>query len=88
MAEKEKIKITKEDILNDNVELPEGYKFEKCKTKQEIRDEFQAEIDRLESELGKEPNDDILIVMGKVFHHYYYTQEQIECLEEQLKQVE
>lgn len=80
-----KIKITKEDIELDNVELPEGYEFKKYKTKQELKDEIQAEINRLESRLGEKPKDKELIDYGKLDHPYYQDLLQIGYLEEQLK---
>jgi hypothetical protein len=83
----DKIKITKEDILSDNVELPEGYKFEKYKTKQEIKDEIQAQIDELESGLGEKPKDKELIEHGIMNHPYYQTLVFIEELKEELKNI-
>ena len=83
----DKIKITKEDILSDNVELPEGYKFEKYKTKQEIKDEIQARIDELESGIGEKPKDQELMEHGEMNHPYYQTLEEIEYLKEELKNI-
>ena len=79
-----KIKITKEDILTDNVELPEGYKFEKYKTKDELDAEMLAKIDELEFLLGEKPDNKELIEYGKIFHHYYQTLDDIGWLREQL----
>lgn len=76
----DKIKITKDDITTGNVELPDGYKIEKFKTKDEISAENLAAANELEASLGEEPSDDELIIEGKMCHPYYTTLKEIEHL--------
>lgn len=75
-----KVKLTKNDITTDNVELPEGYKITKYKTNDELIAENLVEADRLEAGLGNEPADQELIELGKIDHPYYQTISEIERL--------
>lgn len=81
----DKIKITKDDIESGVVEMPEGYKIEKYKTPQDVKDEIKTQIDELEATLGEGPLDDELIEFGKMNHPYYQDVMLIEVLKEQLK---
>lgn len=78
----DKIKITKNDIDAGIIEMPDGYKIEKYKTKDELDDEIKAKIKELESE--KEPDDNELIDYGKIDHPYYRNLELIEQLKKEL----
>ncbi len=75
-----KVKVTKKDIIDDNVEMPDGYKIIKYKTKDEIDAENSARADELEAGLGDAPDDVDLINYAKQDHPYYQTLEEIEDL--------
>ena len=70
-----KIKIKKNDIETDNVELPEEYVFKRVKTKKEKRDKINEQIDELEAQQGSEPTDQEIVDSSKEFflHPYYQT---------------
>ena len=80
----DKIKITKDDILGDLVEMPEGYRIEKYKTQGEIKDENLARADDLEANLGQAPDVEDLVNYAKLDHPYYQTLKEIEQLRKQI----
>ena len=84
MIDNIKIKLTKEDIITNNVEMPEGYRITKYKTQKEIKDEMLLEADMLEDTIGNKPTDAELLKYAKLDHPYYQTLKEIERLREQL----
>jgi len=79
-----KVKVTKDDIKNNNVELPEGYRIAKYKTQKELNDELLVTIGNLEAENDIVPSDNELIDFAKLDHPYYRNLELIEQLKKEL----
>ena len=77
-----KIKITKKDILDNEVELPEGYEFKKVKTKGEKIKDLQDRIDVINQLI--EPTDSELISYGRATEPYYETQREKEYLQNEI----
>lgn len=86
MTRKEKIKLTKKDIEEGNVELPEGYEFKKVKTKEDSIRERIAEIEK-ELKGWKEPTTEELIAEGRMMPPYYMLNQELKWLKEELEQL-
>jgi len=76
----DKIKITKDDIEAGTVEMPDGYKIAKYKTKDELDAELLVQINNLEAGLGTEPSTFELLDYAKLDHPYYQILEEIKRL--------
>jgi hypothetical protein len=80
-----KIKIEKADIEANQVELPDGYVFQKVKTKAERRAEIQERIDIIDEMI--EPSEEALLDEARVNHPYYFNQEIRKEFVKQLEQL-
>lgn len=84
MADKIKIKITKDDIESGAVEMPDGYKIEKYKTKDELDAEMLVLADEIEASIGEAPDEKDLVEYAKLVHPYYQSLIEIAFLRKQL----
>ena len=78
-----KIRIAETDI--NRLELPEGYRLVREKTKTEKIADMKAEITRLEVE--QEPSDAELIEFGKEMHPYYANRIELDWAKRNLQKL-